>query len=485
MTRRTKVLITLILLLLLMTGGAYALGAHYFSHHFMPGTTLNGYNVSYMSEEEAEALMDREVKAYALAIETRGNGREALTAAQVGLSYASDGRISYLLTLQDVLRWFMEFNGKRAFDLSRSISYDDAKMDAAIQDLDCMQSEAMKPPVDAAIVENEDGYTIRREVKGSTLDPQKVGECIRLAMVSGKNSVNLEEQGCYLSPAVSSDDELLQKNCDTLNRMTSVIITYDFGRRTYTVDRDLVKQWLTRGSDGLVKLNRDLARQYVEQMAQATDTVGTSRNFETYDGRQIQIGGGDYGWILDVDKEADTLVDMIEKGETMVREPEYSQSAQRRDGQNDIGYTYVEVDITAQKLVYYENGQPLIETDCVTGNPNMGLSTPTGVFRGGVKESPKVLLGGFGSGVGGQDTFTSDQTFADSQIELGAAGATANAYFWMPFGSLGITEGINRNEFGSSFYMLRGTGGNVEIVYDSAAALYNKFYEGIPVIIYM
>ena len=508
MGKSTKILITMILILLLLTGGAYAIGAYYFANHFMPGSTLNGYNVSYMTAEEAEELIDREVKAYALAVETRGNGREAITANQVGLTYRSRGSIAYMIHGQKLLDWFMHFNEEHNYDLSRSISFDEAKMEAAIKDLDCMQPENMISPQDAAIVESGDGYAIREEVWGTTLDRKRVMRHVSQAMLYGKVRVNLEEEGCYVSPSVLSYDPLIVSNCEKLNRMTSGIITYDFGKDTETVDGDVVKEWLRRDEDGSVVLDRGQVKSYLQWLAISYNTIGNMRNFETYDGRTIQVGGGDYGWEIDVDGETSELYSLIESGATLVREPLYSRSAARRSGMNDIGFTYVEVDINAQKLVYYQDGIPLIETDCVTGSPANGEATPTGVFRAGVKESPKVLTKGFGTMALAQSAFTSDEgaftseentglEFADD-AGLGAAEPalpalpapqeplpeTANAYFWMPFADFGITEGIARGEYGGNQYLLNGTGGDVEIIYDAALQLYDVFEPNLPVVIY-
>ncbi len=52
-----KIVIVLIVILLLCTVGAYAYGVYYFSSHFLPGSTVNGFNCSYMTAGEAESLL--------------------------------------------------------------------------------------------------------------------------------------------------------------------------------------------------------------------------------------------------------------------------------------------------------------------------------------------------------------------------------------------------------------------------------------------
>ena len=58
MSTRKKILISLIILLFLLTAGAYGYGVYYFTSHFLPGSMVNGFNCSYMTVEESEKLLD-------------------------------------------------------------------------------------------------------------------------------------------------------------------------------------------------------------------------------------------------------------------------------------------------------------------------------------------------------------------------------------------------------------------------------------------
>ena len=41
-----KLVIALIMILLILTAGAYGYGVHYFTDHFLPGSQVNGFNLS-------------------------------------------------------------------------------------------------------------------------------------------------------------------------------------------------------------------------------------------------------------------------------------------------------------------------------------------------------------------------------------------------------------------------------------------------------
>ena len=88
-----KVVIALIIILLILTAAAYGYGVHYFTDHFLPGSQVNGFNCSYMTQEETEKLLAEETSVYILAIQTRGNGRESISADEIDLKYTSDGRL--------------------------------------------------------------------------------------------------------------------------------------------------------------------------------------------------------------------------------------------------------------------------------------------------------------------------------------------------------------------------------------------------------
>ena len=157
----------------------------------------------------------------------------------------------------------------------------------------------------------------------------------------------------------------LRANCEKMNQLVKVIITYDFADRTETVDRTLIKNWFGYDEDGNVILDENLVRQYVADLGLKYDTMGQTRTFLTYDNRQVEIKGGDYGWVIDQDEEVKALIAAIESGVTQVREPVYLYSGYSR-GTNDIGSTYLEIDLTNQRLVFYQKGTPIVDTPIVS-----------------------------------------------------------------------------------------------------------------------
>ena len=121
------------------------------------------------------------------------------------------------------------------------------------------------------------------------------------------------------------------------------------------------------------------------------------------------------------------------------------------------GATYVDVNITTQKLVYFVNGTPFIISDIVSGRSG-SRSTPTGTFAVYAKQTGRTLKG---------------------------PGYSAFVNFWMPFyKSYGLHDANWRSSFGGNIYQSGGSHGCVNMPYETASALYNSVNIGTPVVIH-
>ena len=453
-----KVLTGVIAVLLLLTVAAYGFGVYYFTRHFLPGSLVNGFNCSYMDETETEDLLTQATDAYVLAVQTRGNGQESISADEIGLSYQPDGSVRKLLRGQNRFLWFLSFGQHKTYEVPSSVSCDGNLLEQKIASLNCMKDNIA--PVDARIEDNGERFEIIPETVGTQVNRERLDEEILRAVTTGDPVVNLEEDDCYDNPSVYAEDERLIKDCEQMNELTDVVITYDFGDRKETVDRNVIREWLSRDENGDLILDREKISAYVAALGGKYNTPGLTRTFETYDGREITVSGGDYGWVIDEAKETDALYQAVTDRKTQVREPVYQQSAMSRDT-NDIGYTYVEVDLPNQRLVVYRDGVPVVDTGIIAGS-----GTPEGVYQIQDMQSPADVNGktvnyriSFGDGLGIQD---------DPEIN---------------FDNM-FTGSYDAGDSGSGFASWSGTGGNILVSVDQAALIWQNVTEDMPIVIY-
>ena len=165
MSTGRKVLIGVIAVLLLLTVAAYGFGVYYFTRHFLPGSLVNGFNCSYMDETEAEELLTRETAAYVLAVQTRGNGQESISADEIALSYTSDGSIRDLMHGQNRFLWFLSFGQHKAYEVPASVSFDQLLLEKRMDSLNCMKDNVA--PVDARIEDTGEQFEIIPETVGT------------------------------------------------------------------------------------------------------------------------------------------------------------------------------------------------------------------------------------------------------------------------------------------------------------------------------
>lgn len=63
-------------------------------------------------------------------------------------------------------------------------------------------------------------------------------------------------------------------------------------------------------------------------------------------------------------------------------------------GSQDYGNTYIEINLTAQHLFLYVNGEKKMESEFVSGNAARGFDTPAGIYGITYKEQDAMLVGG-------------------------------------------------------------------------------------------
>jgi len=434
----------------------YFLTASYYADHFFPGTVLNGTAVGKMTVEEAENKVAQEVADYIFSIETRDGEKYQIIGPDIDYAYAPGSEISDILKAQEKYHWLTKRKGKKDIHLEVSAVYDADKLDQAVAKLPCFQSENVTKPRDAYLQKTDSGYELVEAVEGNQLLLEKVQKLAREAVDAGEDRLVLTDKA-YKKPKVASDDKELKQALDNINSYLHTTIKYDVGENGEVLDYETIGDWITVGEDYTVAFDESRVTNYVQYLASKYNTYGAVRNFKTSLGDTVQVGGGDYGWVIQKEKEAQLLKENILSGAPTVREPVYSQRA-KVEGFEDIGKTYLEIDYTKQHMWYYEDGQMILESDIVSGNIATGNGSPDGIFKIVYKQSPAVLKG---------EDYES------------------NVDFFMPFAyNVGVHDASWRTEFGGEFYKTTGSHGCINAPREVAETLYQRMKVDTPVVAY-
>lgn len=442
-------------------GGLYWHESLKYKTCFLPGTIVDGIDVTGKTAAEVEDAIMEQLKGYTLTINGREDLSESITGESVGLSAEFDDTLDKAIAAQKPMDWGKYRYGKAVNEVNTDalLHYSDEMLGEAVAGLSCMDKENMREPQDAKISDYNSAtgsYTIVEEDKGTELLEDKVKEAVATAVMSLAESVDLEEQGCYLDPAVTSEDEALKTACETMNKYVGAKITYKFGDKSETLNGNEIHNWLTVNGTS-VGVSESKAAEYVKNLANTYNTAYKPKTLKTSYGKTVTITAGNYGWKIDQTKETAALVSLIKNGEQTSREPEYSQKAASHSG-NDYGNTYVEVNLTAQHLYFYVNGKLVVQSDFVSGNAAKGWSTPAGAYP---------------------------LTYKQRNATLKGEGYSTPVSYWMPFnGGIGLHDANWRKTFGGTIYKTSGSHGCVNLPPAVAKTIYENISAGDPVLCY-
>lgn len=455
-------------ILAVTAGCAYGAVTYYYADRFFEGTYINGIDCSNKTAYEVEQAIASTVEAYSIEVTSRNQDPQTISGSQIGYQYMSDGEVLNLLKQQKPYEWVRGFMETRSYNTQENVTFDKTLLQNEVKALNCAQPENQVEPENAYVAMNGDEFTIVPETEGSKLKVKEAYKALDAAISGSQTSIDLgSTPDVYAVAAVTSEDSTLQATRDAYNNYTKASITYTFGDQTVTLDGSTLKNWLQFDEKGqLVQDDASFTqhvKDFVAQLASEHNTVGTTRSFNTTSGRTVSVYGSAYGWKIDQDAETAQLTEEIRTGTQTTREPVYSMRANAY-GYNDIGSTYIEVDLSSQHMYYYQGGSIIFDSDIVSGDIRYDdRATPPGIFTLYYKKSPDVLRG---------------EKKPDGTYEY-----ETPVTYWMPFnGGIGFHDATWQAYFGGDRYTYAGSHGCINMPLDAAATLYSIIDTNVPIV---
>lgn len=434
---------------------AYLAASVYFMEHFFLGTAVNGENVEFQTVKQVNSLILEQAEGYGLTLLERGGTEESMTAQQLGMSFSETENVRNYKRIQNGFLWPRMFWQQDTYQIAPDITFDEETFDETLASLSCVREG--EEPEDARVELTADGYELYPEQQGSRIKEDVLKEQVRAAAETLTETVDLEEAGCYEAPSLTADSPEITELTAKLDQWFATEVTYEFGSQTEVVDSSVVAGFIQL--DGCeASLSEEAVREWVAGLADRRDTYKKSRQFNSTLRGVITVSGGNYGWQIDQETETAALLASVEKGETAAKQPAWSREGKAWGDNNDVGDTYIEVDMGAQHMWAYKDGALLIDTDVVTGNISRNYGTPSMVAAIQYKDRNAVLRG---------DNY-----------------ATPVKY-WMPFyGNYGIHDASWRREFGGTVYLTNGSHGCVNTPPAAMKVIFENMDSGTPVVLY-
>ncbi|MCR5477077.1 MAG: L,D-transpeptidase [Lachnospiraceae bacterium] len=469
-SRLKGVLIGSLIAAVLILAGAYLWEASRYRELFLPGTIIGDVNASGMTPAQVTRILDAEGEAYEM--DVYGRDRDGIVtflgsvgAKDIGLTYVDTlDQTTQVLSGQNIYLWPLYRLGFRDHFARITPNYVFSREDLVktVMSWDVFHIDNMSYPENARISDFDpatERYSIVDATVGNSVNKQKLRAILREVPVSGagRDELRLEETDVYVEPAVTAENAKLQGYLETANRWVSTNLVYEWNKEDVRIGAKQVSEWITFSENSRPQLEEAAVAEFVAQEAEKNNTFGSKRDFTTTEGETIQVPGNGYGWRTNRDETTAQLLSDIREGKTGISEPVFTYRAYAK-GKSDIGDSYVEIDLTAQHVYLYVDGEIVVESDCVSGKVSNGNTTPGGLY--GITYKTK-------------DTY------------LRGEGYVSHVNYWMPFnGNIGMHDATWRGSFGGKIFLTSGSHGCVNLPLKRAAEIYEYVEKGFPVVCY-
>lgn len=460
---RVLLLVLMCGLLILLIGGL-ALG-FYYQNNFPVNTWINGVYCTGKTIDEVNAeLIGQTAASDVILVDAEGK-EWTLEPEAIGLRADYREALQKYLTQHASFLWMSNLYHPVSASVEVKYFCDDGELRDHVEELEFVRREEERPEGCLVEYSEQEGYRFR-DGNVMRLDFGHMLEYMGKCFQAGKLRIDLREGGCYRDLEDSGKDLEQRELWEQVQDFLAADITYDMGSEQLKLTPEILSMFLKTDESGtpvlengsLVPDEEDISR-WLDQLAKTYDTCDTVREFQSTRGDVVGVKYGTYGTRLDQEAERNYLLTALSGGAegTEVHEPAYKKKGFVR-GQDDIGSTYIEVDMTNQHMYYYVDGELALDTDVVTGNTGKHMGTPEGINYVYAKERNRVLRG---------DDY-------ETPVK-----------YWMPVkGGVGIHDADWRRKFGGEIYKKNGSHGCINTPPDVMGRLYEMVEVGTPVIMF-
>ena len=359
----------------------YLLMTFYYNDTFWVGTWINEVYCTGKSVEEVNVLLREQMVYDEVQVVDLEGKTEILSLKTINYDVDYTSSLKELLDKQNPFFWLKGVFSNEGYQVQPYITYDEENLQKIIAELEVVKAAENPEPVKAEIRKTADGYELWQNFTRKP-NADKVIKSLMNGINTGQKEIKLANE-CYEDTIPTAEMEEVYALWKQIEALQDCKITYDMTDEQVSVDAAAVAEWIAVDEDGdiltdeagNVLLKEDCFKTFIYDLAQKYDTYNVPREFQTTRGDLVTIEKGTYGNRLDKNAEIEYLKEAFLTGKEEIHIPTYDKEALYK-GKDDIGDTYIEVDMTEQVMYYYKEGELVIETPIVSGNISAGHRTP-------------------------------------------------------------------------------------------------------------
>ncbi|MCR5420091.1 MAG: L,D-transpeptidase [Lachnospiraceae bacterium] len=443
----------------------------YFSKRFSYGTYVNHKDIHSMNINEAnDFLVSNHIPGVdysniTLLFEGAEGYSEAIKGEDIDLKADMTMGLWKIKEAQTPFGWPVYLFYPVDHNLVPEISYNEDKLKKAIKELGCVSDKGDKKNPVVELRCDENGYYLYDEIVDKADENKLFDIAVKALENIDKGVLELDITECYIPHDIPEKYMDAVRLNDKINLVKEAKITFFDDGIKYTLNGNLAQGWLLKDDTGAPVLDdksnlvfdENKIQGYTEFLSDVYNTSDGYIDWEKHSGGIVTLKNALPAYVVDKEAEAASIKEELLKGSVLTRRPLYSSEGNGR-GNARVGDTYIEVDMSEQKIYYFDKGELTLTSDVVTGNLAKGNGTPAKLCYLYFKQKNRTLRGE------GYATFVN---------------------YWMAVsGRIGIHDATWRSKFGGNIYKTSGSHGCVNVPKDFAAKLYEVVEIGTPCVMY-
>ena len=404
--------------------------------------TVGGVDLSTLSVEEATAALNEAAASYRLALKVNG---KTLNVAAADLGLKLD---------EAALKQYIDAIGSGAELPEALFTYDRAALKSVIsRGLDTA-------PVNATVTYNSSKKQFEANAgkNGTKVDADAAADAAAASLGMLLADAEAQVKTTEVAPEITASSEKVTKAISKANGYLKVSLSYTYApeggeKATETISAAKLASFVKISDKLEVSISKSAIESYASDMSGRHSGSDYKGSFVTTGGSTIGYTVTYYGQRVNKSALADDIYKCVTEQVSGTRTAPYSAKSSK-----PYGGSYVEIDLSSQKLWLYKNGERIISTSFVSGSVAEGHRTPTGIYSIYSKQTDRYLTG---------------------------ADYRSFVHYWMPFlGGYGLHDASWRSSFGGTIYYYDGSHGCVNLPSSAAKTIYNNVSVGTKVILY-
>lgn len=461
---RKKIFISLGALVLLLV--IYFAGVGYYAQRFTSRTTFSGVNIGQLTVEQAQKKVESNLSSQVIKVVEDGQQVGQIEVKSLKPTYQVQNELNALYKAQDPRWWPVNFFKPFVIQqpLENQIQFDNEAVARAIDQLN-IDNDKRTPMQEVSLVYTpEAGYQVQEGQAGNQIGVKSLSYAVKDTLAKASNTLDLKN--AYEQPRVASEDEDIQSLIQLINNISNTKVTLDIAGDQVTIPKDLIESWIYFDEDNHLVIDEHLVRVYIDELNDEYATFSKTRTFESTLQGTVEVLPGYLGWAIDKDNEVNRIISDLLSHTDTEREPAVlgTVMASHQNKKDDVGNTYIEIDLTHQTMFLYIDGELYLETPIVSGTAGVTPTEPGAHAVNSMLANTNL--------VGFNPVLNVDYSVPVS--------------YWIGFddNAQGIHDASWQGYFGGGAYYTSGSLGCINTPLDSVATLFSYAEMGMPVIVF-